>query len=546
MSLSIFSRSRTGLAVLACSSLALVACGGGSDDGDGGGGSGPVNTTFTYTAVGAPSTFDIWSTYEGEASRANGFEWGSTLVEYERTDDACDSLQASDELRGNLAESWEYSADRSQLLITLREGVESAAGNPLTAEDVVWSMNRARELSSIVRFLTESVALFDKAGMFEAVDDRTVAVNVLTPTALDMAVFTWPQMTIMDSETVKANATAEDPLAKEWLKTNLANYGPWQVETFTPGSEVVYAPNPNFWDADNRGNIDKLVYRAVPDAATRLQLLEAGTADYAEKLAFDQYAQVEERGATQLINCASPNRDTLMLNQAFEPFADVEVRKAISQAIDREALVQGVYSGFANPAETGISQVYWSPGDDAETFEHDPEAAKDALAKAGVTNLAFDLLASPTRPGAHSQSLAVQIQSMLEQVGVTANIRVVPGATEFSNDFFAKKFEGVLYTEPPAVGDPFYSANLYNTTESFQNTFGYDNPEYDRLAKEIQTTEPGEERDELIREISDLMVETVPQAYLADTRYLHAFSGAVDGFQNNPAGSLLVYHMSKK
>lgn len=527
------------LALVACLAAALSSCVADDSESSAGG-----DHTFIYTAVGAPGSLDIWTTYEGETSRVNAFEWGSTLVEYDDTADGCEQLAPSDTLRGNLAESWEYSPDDKQLIITLRPGVTSAAGNTLTAEDVVWSLNRAAKQSTIVDFLLHSVAQFAKKP-FEARDDQTVVINLLEPTALDMAIFSWPQLSILDTTEVRKHATKADPLAGEWLTTHVANFGPWQLDSFDPGNEVVYTPNPNFWNTDDRGDIDKLVYRSVPDAATRLQLLESGAVDYAEKLDFDQYQQVDESDTTTLHNCASPNRDTLQLNEVFGPFADPTVRQAISEAIDRDALVKGVYNGLSTPAATGISSVYWQPGDDAKRLTYDPEHAKQLLADAGHSDLSFELMASPSRPGAHAQSLAVQIQNMLKAIGVTVKIRMVPGATEFSDDFFASKFDAVVYTEPPAVGDPFYSANLYNTSESFQNTFGYHNKKYDELAKQIQLTDPGPERDALVNEISDLMVETMPQVYLTDSRYLHAFSDRISGFQNNPGGSLLIYRMDK-
>jgi peptide/nickel transport system substrate-binding protein len=444
-----------------------------------------------------------------------------------------------------LAESWDYNADKTQLLIKLRPDAKSAAGNPLTADDVVWSFDREMKTSSIVTFLANSVAQFTKKNTFEAVDANTVAVNLQKPTALDMAVFTWPQWTVMDAKEVKQHITAQDPLAKDWLKTNAANFGPWKVQSFDPGQEVTYTRNPNYWDKKTVGNIDKLVFRAVPDGATRLQLLESGAVDYAEKLSFDQYQQVSNNSATTLYNCASPNRDTLMLNEKFGAFAEPTVRQAISYAVNRDALVQGVYKGFAKPAAYGISDGYWAPPADSPKFSYDPAKAKALLQQAGVTNLSFAIMASPSRPGAYAQSLAIQLQSMFTAIGVKAKIDMVPGATEFSDDFFGGKYDAVIYTEPPAVGDPFYSANLYNTTESFQNSFHYDNPEYDALAKQIQVTQPGGDRDALLEKISKVIVDTVPQVYLTDNRYLMAFGKKISGYQNAPNGAIMVYHLSK-
>lgn len=533
-------RARSLIVASACLLLILGACGGSSDDN-----TNESGKTFTFAAVDAPSTLDVWTHYEGETSRVNAFEWGSNLVEYAPAKNACETMQKSSDLTGNLAESWKYNDDKSQLLVTLRDGVKSAAGNVLTAEDVVWSFDRARKQSTIVTFLLTSVAQFNKDKPVEAVDDKTVAFNVETPTALDVAILTWPQFAVLDSTEVKKHVTSSDEIAAEWLKTNSPNFGPWQIDSFKPGSEIVYTENPNFWNAKERGNVDKLIVRAVPDAATRLQLLESGSVDYAEKLAFDQYTKVEKSSAVELLNCASPNRDTLQLNEKFGAFANPDVRKAISMAIDRDALVEGVYDGLAKPAKTGVSDVYWKPGADAKKFTYDPDAAKQLLADAGVSDLKFGIMASPSRPGAHAESLAIQIQSMLKKVGVTASIRMVPGGTEFSDDFFASKFDAVIYTEPPAVADPFYSLNLYNSSESFQNTFSYHNDEYDALTKKVQVTDVGADRDALIAQVSDLMVETMPQVYLTDNRYLYAFGKSVKDFNPNPAGSLLIYHLNK-
>jgi peptide/nickel transport system substrate-binding protein len=536
-------RPQAATALVSAVLLALTAC---SSESDGNQSSGGAPATFVYAAPGVVNQFDIWTTYEGESSRTVGFEWGSSLVEYDGSaDNNCDVLVPSSSLRANLAERWEYNADKSQLRIKLRSDVKSAAGNVLTAEDVVWSFDRAVKQSSIAKFLATSVAQFDAKKPFEVIDPATVGVNIATPTALDVAVFTWPHFNVLDTTEVKKHVTAADPLAKEWLKSNVANFGPWKLADFKPGEEVVYEKNPNFWDADSTGNINRFVLRSVPDAATRLQLLESGAVDYAEKLAFDQYSQVEKSRRAKLVNCASPNRDTLMLNQKFPSFAKPEVRRALSFAINREALTSGVYKGFAKPATTGISEVYWKAPADAAKFSYDAEQAKQLLSSAGVANLSFAIMASPSRPGAYAQSLAVQIQSMLDAAGVKTTINMVPGATEFSDDFFASKYDAVVYSEPPAVGDPFYSANLYNSTESFQNTFGYHNAQYDGLVKQIQRTEPGPARDELLRQISDVMAETMPQVYLTDTRYLHAFGKTTEGYENTPNGALLVYRLKK-
>ena len=529
-----------GVAALVLTS-SLVACGGSSDPDDDSG------ATFVLAAAGVPGTLDPWAHYEGDSHRLLMFEWASTLVAYDATkapNNGCDRLVTSADLMPRLATSWEYNEDRTQLRFTLRQGVKSPLGNTLTAEDVVWSLNRAKALSPVARFLMANVGHFQEENTFEALDEYTFAVNLAEATSLDVALFTYPLFGVVDSTAAKANANGEE-WAESWLAENFVNFGPWQLESFEPSSQVVYTANPNYWDDDRRGNVDRLVIRSVPEASTRLQLLETGEVDYAERLSFDQYVRVAQTANTQLVQCVSPNRDTLMLNNAFEPFADPKVRQAISLAIDREALVRAVYQDLFQPSTTGLSAVYWQPGPQAKEFTYDPERARQLLEEAGATGLSFTITASPTRPGAWAQPLAVQIQQMLRDVGLDVDINMVPGATEFSDAFFEGNYEAIVYLEPPALGDAFYSLNLYNTTVSFQNTFKYKNDRYDELTFQVLRTDPGPQRDALLAEVSDLIVDDVPQVYLAEQNYLHAFSDKISGYGNTPVGQLFVYQLTK-
>jgi peptide/nickel transport system substrate-binding protein len=501
--------------------------------------------TFVYAAAGVPETLDVWSTYQGDPSRLQMYEWGSKLVYYDATSLAgagCDALATTENVRPGLAESWEV-ADDGTITFTLREGVMSAAGNEMTADDAVRSWNRAREQSGVVRFLVDSVSHFAEENAFEVVDDRTVQVNVDRGTALDVSLFTYPMFMVHDWTAIDAAATGDT--LDDWYVENTANYGPWVLESFTPGEEAVYTVNPNYWDEGRRGNIDRLIVRNVSESSIRSQLLATGEADYAERLSFQETADLQTTDGVDVLSCVSPNRDTLTLNTQFEPFADPDVRRAISLAINRDALVQGVYQGFAVASTTGMSPIYLEDTSGLSTFEYDPDQARQILEDKGITDLSFTITASPTRPGAHAESLAVQIQAFMSDVGINAQVVVVPGSTDFSDRFFAGEYEGVVYLEPPALADPYYSANLYNTTVSFQNTHMYDNPEYDSLTAQIEQTPPGADRQALIRELSDLIVQDVPMVYLVERSYGLAFANGVGGYLNTPHGAILAFQMTK-
>lgn len=551
-------------AVLLVLLLAAVACGGGgeaepepeaegaagadaesTEGADAAGGSGEGPATFVYAVAGVPETLDYIPTYQGDPTRRMMYELGSTLTRYAPDPDGCETLQTVEDIEGDLAESWERD-EEGNLVFTLRQGVMSSEGNELTSEDVVWSLDRARELSPVVNFLMSDVADFVDEGAFEAVDEQTVKVTVNVPTALDAAVFTWGQMHIYDSTAVEENAGGDDEEAvTAYLHEHIPTFGPWVLDRFEPGTEVAFTPHEDYWDAENRGNVGELVLRNVSEATTRLQLVQTGEADLAGQLSFEQYESLQGGDAAVVLPCVSPNRDMILLNTAEGPFAEVEVRRAISMAIDRETLAQSVYRGFAEPTTTGLSQVAYSFPDPSNTFEFDPEQAQQLLAEAGAENLPMQLRASPTRPGGHSEAVAIQVQSMLQQVGIQTEIDLVPGAAEFSDAFFAGEYEAILYNEPPAIGDPFYSLNLYNTTASFQNTHGFADEEYDAVALEVQQTEPGPEREALMQQASEIIVDTVPVIYLVERQYVYAWSNEVDveTYRHAPHGEVRVVHL---
>ncbi len=503
---------------------------------------------FVYAAVGVPGSLDIWTKYEGDATWNLSYEIGSVLVEYDVSklaENGCSQLGKLSDLRPSLATSWRYSDDGKRLLFTLREGVKSAAGNTMTAEDVVWSLDFAKKQSATVRYLISNAGDFDKERPFEVVDEKTVAINLNKKTAVDVALFTIPLLGVIDTKEVKKHATAADPMGLEWLKTNLANFGPWKLEKYVPSSEVLFSANPNFWAAGQRGNINRLTIRAIPESATRFQLLQVGQADYAERLSFDEYARLKGSRTAKLVNCVSPNRERLIFNQKFGPFAKPEVRQALSLAIDREALMKGVYKELFSPSTIGLSDVYVDAAQNPKKLGYDPDKARKMLADAGVGQISFTITATPSKPGPWAQSLAVQMAEMIKKVGVDAKIRVIPGTAEADDTYRKGNYEAFINVEIPAIADAFYSLSLYNGSWSHLNSFSYKSDAYDRVTRQLQVTPVGAEREVLLRQASDIIVDETPAIYVAEQRYLRGFSQAVQGYENSPHGQLLTYRMSK-
>ena len=504
--------------------------------------------TFVYAVPAVAQNLDpgMW---EGDPGRWTKWEQGSSLATYDFTKvegNGCNDLASIADVKLQLAESFELSQDRTYYTVKLREAV-SAAGNTLTSEDVLWSFNRHKELSGVSRNMYFTQAKYRPEDTIEIIDERTFRLHVQQPTSMDLPVHTIAAFTmeIYDSKEAKKHATESDPWATKWLAANTANYGPWVAEQFTPGSEVVYVPNENY--EGERGNITRLVIRGIPESSTRMQLLQAGEIDFAARLTFDEYVSLKGAEDVVVEQCLSPNRDTIMMQLADERFADVRVRQAMSFAIDREALVEAAYRGFATPSKTGLPVGYNAPSS-GETFRYDPERARQLLTEAGFPDgFEASMLMHSSRPGPHAEQVAVILQAQLQQVGINLNIEVASSAADFAGRYQEGRYETILYLDPPGVADPLYTLVNYNASTAAQNTHHYNNPEYDALVQELALVlEPGAERDAILKKIDAVIMETMPMIYLVDRQYIHAYRSNVTGFVNAPHGELTGVMLSKE
>lgn len=514
-----------------------------------------LNATIVKAVPGVPQQLDLQQRYEGEASAYIGTEQASTLLQIDtaklRGNGCQQSPRVQHDLRGNLAESWGYTPDGKALEFKLRRGVKSAAGNELTAADVKWSLDRAIKLASIVRFLMFDVNAF-REDPVEVVDARTVRVHLKAPTIFDFIIFTWPQIQIHDSQTVKKNAAANDEWGNAFLARNTADFGPWQVApaNFIPGTRVTLTPNPNFWDAGSRGNAGRLVILGLYDSSIRSQLLRSGESDFSAVLPLQEYAALANDKSVKVETCVGAIRDTLLLSYQDERFAKPKVREAISLAIDRDAIVKGVFRGFGKPAVTGIHADYGIDGLN-RFIKTDVPRAKQLMAEAGHPNgFSAKIVVSASRPGAHAEQEAIFVADQLKQIGINLEIDVVGSATAFSERFFKGDYQAMLYSESPAFPDAFYSLSLMNYGKSFQNSFKYKNERYDELVNEglHLPAENAARRQQILVELMNIMAANPPQVYLVDTVVPLARSLKVTGWemQGQGNGNITAYKLNKR
>ncbi|HWK26416.1 MAG TPA: ABC transporter substrate-binding protein, partial [Solirubrobacter sp.] len=480
------------LVLVATGLLAVAGCGAADEPSRGG----TSSKTFVYAVPDVPDSLDAFP-FSGDATRWQLVARKSTLIDYDVAklpDRGCKQVPTNADVTGQLAESWTVSDDGLTITLKLRD-TGSQYGHRLSAEDVKWSVERSLALAPFMPPTLSEIGRFDVKHMVTVVDPRTVAFHLTEPFAFAVPLLGNNTMPIFDSTEARKHATGDDPWASKWLSTHIADFGAWKLESFTPGSEIVLTPNPN--STLPHGNVGRLVLRAVPDAAVRMQLLQSGDAQYAARLSYDQYQQLGDSPNAQVTSCVSTNRDFLVLNLADKRLKDLRVRQAISLAIDRDALIEPVYRGFAEPARFGFTQFLQVPQPPADqAIAYDPAKARTLLAQAGYPH-GFDLeiLYSAVRPGPAVDQLAPVLQAMLGQVGIKVKLRNIAGSADFFAAYNEGNYDAVIYSEGNILSDPTWIGTYFVASYGTNNTFGFKSREWDSTLEQARRAKTQQERD---------------------------------------------------
>lgn len=444
---------------------------------------------------------------EGKPSTELNPMFAGTLLQYVKPDPGATTWPSPADVEPYVAESVTPIEDGYRFV--LRDDAVSPYGNTITSEDVRWSFDRIIANDGVGRFLLSWGGGINLEEPIRVIDDRTFDLVVLdTNNPYSLAVLTYHHMGPLDSVEVLSHATDDDPWGAGWLSTNSASFGSYMLESITPGEELRLVPNPNWWGA--APDIDLIVVRAIPEAAGRLQLLQAGEVDFADKLTLAQFASLG--GDLQAIAAKGNTTVPLVLNSSFEPFADVRVRQAISSAIDRDALVQGPMQGSAKAALYQVLSEVPQPPPPGDPATHDPDRARALLAEAGYGDgLAFTMTINPVRPGPFSEDIAVLMKAQLAEVGIDMSIEVMASSADFQTKLQEGALQAWLSSQTPGISDPQFAWLLvHHSAKAFENAHGYNNPRIDELIDLMAFTQYGADRDAMVLEAHQILIDEVP------------------------------------
>lgn len=482
--------------------------------------SGPNNVDIHGRGTNVPGYEVTWNCYDRLISHEmktlpNGVEY------YDR-----------DKFKMELAEDMKV-GDMS-VTFKLRKDAKFQDGNPVTAQDVKWSLDRAVSVGGFPTFQMAAGSL-EKTEQFVVVDDHTVRVDFLRKDRLTLPDLAVVVPSIFNSGLVKKNATAEDPWGLEYAKQNTVGSGAYKVTKWTPGSEVILERN-EAWNLGPKPAVRRVIWRMVPSAGNRRALLERGDADISYELPNKDFVELRDAGKLNIVSTPFSNGiQYLGMNVTKPPFDNVKVRQAVAYAVPYQKIMDAVLYGLGKPMfgakADAVTEAVWPQ---PHKFNSDIAKAKQLLVEAGYPNgfettLSFDLgFATVNEP------LCVLVQEALAQIGIKAEINKIPGAnwrTELNKKvlpLYTNVFSGWLdYPE-------YFFIWCYHGKNSVFNTMSYQSKAMDGFidgAGAAASTGNSADYEKNVKGFVDLAFNDIPRIPLFQPYSNVAMQKNVSGYQ---------------
>jgi peptide/nickel transport system substrate-binding protein len=560
-----------GIAGVLAAPLLAAACASSGSSAKGGSGSAKKSLIYLDATVALALDFDG----ADGADPGTQIAWENIyeqLVYYPLVRKGDEMLPDLTNVQGRLAESW--TQDGLEWTFKLRQGVKSPAGNELTADDVIWTVARAKSVSGqdpVTWFLLNAASILgpeplapnatakDKElqGEVVKIDKYTVKFTQFAHNVLFPGVLAVIHLSIFDSTEVKKHATASDPWAHEWLNNSgAAGFGAYGIKSWTKGSSLVLEANPNYY----RGapEFKTINIQSVPEPGSRLAALSGGSADLAGNLTPPEYASLATTGAT--FTWFGNVTTMLILNYDSEPWSgggDATkarlLRQAVAYAIPYSSIISSAYAGQAQKLNGQIPPTFVGAVNFPDLYPTDLDKARARLAQAGHANGAG--LSGPGLElsyAAENQAIlepvATQIQTSLKSIGINITLKPTPSASLAASIDVSKNVPFALYDHAlsliPDAGYLVQGAYVSLKVAGRSIAPNYSNPVVDRLYLKEKTLS-GSARDAVLKQIQDILMDDLPMIPLViNPTQLGARKGITNWVPTMTAGTHFWYLQS--
>jgi peptide/nickel transport system substrate-binding protein len=405
-----------------------------------------------------------------------------------------------------LAESWEISDDGLTYTFKLHGGVTFHDGTTMDAEDVKFSLDRARAEDST----NAQKALYAGIADVTVVDPMTVQLTLAEPNGNMLFNLAWGDAVIVAPESI------------ENIKQMPVGTGAFKFVNWVQGDRIELEKNADYWGTP--AILDKATFKFISDPTAAFAAMMAEDIDaFSGFPAPENLPQFEADPRFQVLVGSTEGETILSTNNKMPPFDNVKVRAAVAHAIDRQAIIDGAMFGYGTPIGTHFAPHNPAYVDLKGNSTYDPEMAKSLLAEAGFPDGFETTLHLP--PPSYARRGGEIIAAQLAEVGIKAEISNVEWAQWLETVFRGKNFglTIVSHTEPMDIG-------IYARPEYY---FQYDNPTFQELMKTLNATTDPDKRTALMQEAQTIISEDYVNGYLFQLAALSVAKAGVRGLWSN-------------
>ncbi|HLW60367.1 MAG TPA: ABC transporter substrate-binding protein [bacterium] len=422
---------------------------------------------------------------------------------------------------GDLAESWD-TPDARTYVFHLRKGVQFHDGQEMTADDVVFTIERILDPKTA----SPGRSYLDAIESVTAADRETVRIRLKYPLASLLSGLASGNAAIVEKTAVEKSGD---------LQKTEAGTGPFMLAEWVPDNFMRLTKNPHYF---KRGlpKVDEVVFRIIPEQASLLAGVRNRSVDMATISDGSVVKQAQaDRGLT-VLQVPSLNLRIFSFNTTRPPFTDARVRDAIAYAIDREAIVKAAEFGLGEVSgPVPAPDKLWAlPVGDFPEYHPNPTRARQMLQDAGAAGAAFKIVASPTYEG--GLAVAQVIQSQLRAVGLNPTIENIEWGT-YINRWVKRDFDTMVELRG---GDPDPDRFLYRTFYSTGavNNFLFKDAGIDKLLDRGRVHVAAAERKPIYDDLQKALVEKAPAVFLYAPYESQVLQPYVKGFRLIPTGAL--------
>lgn len=430
----------------------------------------------------------------------------------------------------DLAESWDI-PDNTTYIFNLRKGVKFHDGSEMTAQDVEFSLNRILDPKTAApgRSYISTIKSIEVLGPYK------VKVTLSAPLASFLEGLTSNNCAIVSKAAVEKNGN---------LQKVEDGTGPFMLKEWVPDNSMTLVKNPNYFEKD-LPYLDKVIFRVIPEQASLLAGIKAGTLDMAQINDASTILLAKKDSSVVVMQKPGINVRTFGFNCTRKPFDDVRVRDALSLAIDRNEIVAVAEFGMAQPTgpiPAGATQ--WAlPLSKLPYYTPDYAKAKALLAQAGYPNgFSFKIVCSNSFEG--GLSVAQVVQNQLKKIGVNADLEVVEWGMYI--DRWVKRDFDTMVELRGGSGEPdrFLYRTIYST--GGVNNFLFKDADVDKLLDQGRVLTKDSERKPVYDQLQVMLAEKAPIIFLYCPFETHVVNKAVKGFKQIGDGSIYYLVQTQK